>query len=132
MCRTRSSGFVSDAVAEGAAVALGCVDKDCRTCVGRAGIFSRRAQAHADVAAFRSRSVTPGRSTLTHAGDTPIRYEERRRGEVERTFAKPERAAELLDARASPHVDRQPPDGGRSGRPAPATGAAIGSDARRP
>ena len=33
---------------------------------------------------------------LTDAPDTPIRYEERRRGEVERTFAKPERAAELL------------------------------------
>jgi UDP-glucose 4-epimerase len=33
---------------------------------------------------------------LTDATDTPIRYEERRRGEVERTFARPERAAELL------------------------------------
>jgi UDP-glucose 4-epimerase len=33
---------------------------------------------------------------LTDAADTPIRYEERRRGEVERTFARPERAAELL------------------------------------
>jgi UDP-glucose 4-epimerase len=33
---------------------------------------------------------------LTDATDTPIQYEERRRGEVERTFAKPERAAELL------------------------------------
>jgi UDP-glucose 4-epimerase len=33
---------------------------------------------------------------LTAAADTPIRYEERRRGEVERTFARPERAAELL------------------------------------
>jgi UDP-glucose 4-epimerase len=33
---------------------------------------------------------------LTDAADTPIRYEERRRGEIERTFASPERAAELL------------------------------------
>jgi UDP-glucose 4-epimerase len=33
---------------------------------------------------------------LTGAPDTPIRYEEPRRGEIERTFAKPERAAELL------------------------------------
>ena len=33
---------------------------------------------------------------LTDASDTPIRYEERRRGEIERTFARPERAAELL------------------------------------
>jgi UDP-glucose 4-epimerase len=33
---------------------------------------------------------------LTDAADTPIRYEERRRGEIERTFARPERAAELL------------------------------------
>jgi UDP-glucose 4-epimerase len=33
---------------------------------------------------------------LTDAADTPIRYEERRPGEVERTFARPERAAELL------------------------------------
>jgi UDP-glucose 4-epimerase len=33
---------------------------------------------------------------LTGAEDVPIRYEERRRGEIERTFAKPERAAELL------------------------------------
>jgi UDP-glucose 4-epimerase len=33
---------------------------------------------------------------LADAPDTPIRYEERRRGEIERTFAKPERAAELL------------------------------------
>ena len=33
---------------------------------------------------------------LARAPDTPIRYEERRRGEIERTFARPERAAELL------------------------------------
>jgi UDP-glucose 4-epimerase len=33
---------------------------------------------------------------LTNAADTPIRYEHRRPGEVERTFAKPNRAAELL------------------------------------
>jgi UDP-glucose 4-epimerase len=33
---------------------------------------------------------------LTDAGDVPIVHEERRRGEIERTFAKPERAAELL------------------------------------
>lgn len=33
---------------------------------------------------------------LTDAPDMPIRHEERRRGEVERTFAKPARAAELL------------------------------------
>jgi UDP-glucose 4-epimerase len=33
---------------------------------------------------------------LTDAPDTPIRYEERRRGEIERTFATPERATELL------------------------------------
>jgi UDP-glucose 4-epimerase len=33
---------------------------------------------------------------LTDAADSPIRYEQRRRGEVERTFAKPKRAAELL------------------------------------
>jgi UDP-glucose 4-epimerase len=33
---------------------------------------------------------------LTDASDGAIRYEERRRGEVERTFAKPKRAAELL------------------------------------
>ena len=33
---------------------------------------------------------------LADAPDTPIRYEEPRRGEIERTFAKPERAAELL------------------------------------
>jgi UDP-glucose 4-epimerase len=33
---------------------------------------------------------------LTDAKGTPIRYEERRRGEIERTFAKPERAGELL------------------------------------
>ncbi len=33
---------------------------------------------------------------LTGAGDLPIVYEERRRGEIERTFARPERAAELL------------------------------------
>jgi UDP-glucose 4-epimerase len=33
---------------------------------------------------------------LADAADLPIRYEERRRGEVERTFAKPERGAELL------------------------------------
>jgi UDP-glucose 4-epimerase len=33
---------------------------------------------------------------LTGAAETPIRYEERRRGEIERTFARPERAAELL------------------------------------
>jgi UDP-glucose 4-epimerase len=33
---------------------------------------------------------------LTDAADTPIRYEDRRAGEVERTFASPERAAELL------------------------------------
>jgi UDP-glucose 4-epimerase len=33
---------------------------------------------------------------LTDAADTPIRYEERRRGEIERTFARPGRAAELL------------------------------------
>jgi UDP-glucose 4-epimerase len=33
---------------------------------------------------------------LTDARDVPVRYEERRRGEVERTFARPDRAAELL------------------------------------
>jgi UDP-glucose 4-epimerase len=33
---------------------------------------------------------------LTGAEEVPVRYEERRRGEIERTFAKPERAAELL------------------------------------
>jgi UDP-glucose 4-epimerase len=33
---------------------------------------------------------------LTGAGDLPIVYEGRRRGEIERTFARPERAAELL------------------------------------
>jgi UDP-glucose 4-epimerase len=33
---------------------------------------------------------------LTNARDTPIRYEAPRRGEVERTFAKAQRAAELL------------------------------------
>jgi UDP-glucose 4-epimerase len=33
---------------------------------------------------------------LTDATDVPVHYEERRRGEIERTFAKPERAAELL------------------------------------
>jgi UDP-glucose 4-epimerase len=33
---------------------------------------------------------------LTDAADTPIRYEDRRPGEVERTFARPERAADLL------------------------------------
>jgi UDP-glucose 4-epimerase len=33
---------------------------------------------------------------LAGAPETPIRYEERRRGEVERTFAKPGRGAELL------------------------------------
>jgi UDP-glucose 4-epimerase len=33
---------------------------------------------------------------LTGAAETAIRYEERRRGEIERTFARPERAAELL------------------------------------
>jgi UDP-glucose 4-epimerase len=33
---------------------------------------------------------------LTDATDTPIRYEERRPGEVERTFARAERAAELI------------------------------------
>jgi UDP-glucose 4-epimerase len=33
--------------------------------------------------------------------DTPIRYEERRRGEVERTFAKPEYAFDLLGFRAA-------------------------------
>jgi UDP-glucose 4-epimerase len=33
---------------------------------------------------------------LTDAADTPIRYEERRRGEIERTFARPERAAQVL------------------------------------
>ena len=33
---------------------------------------------------------------LTDAADTPIRHEERRRGEIERTFARPERAADLL------------------------------------
>lgn len=33
---------------------------------------------------------------LTDATGTPIRYEERRRGEVERTFARPDRGAELL------------------------------------
>ncbi|HEX5467577.1 MAG TPA: NAD-dependent epimerase/dehydratase family protein [Gaiellaceae bacterium] len=33
---------------------------------------------------------------LTGATDVPIRYEHRRRGEVERTFATPKRAAELL------------------------------------
>jgi UDP-glucose 4-epimerase len=36
---------------------------------------------------------------LADAPDTPIRYEERRRGEVERTFAKAERAADLLGFR---------------------------------
>jgi UDP-glucose 4-epimerase len=38
---------------------------------------------------------------LCGAPDTPIRYEERRRGEVERTFAKPEYAAELLGFRSA-------------------------------
>ena len=33
---------------------------------------------------------------LTGSADTPIRYEEPRRGEIERTFASPERAAQLL------------------------------------
>ena len=33
---------------------------------------------------------------LTDAADVPINYEERRRGEVEKTFARPDRAAELL------------------------------------
>ena len=33
---------------------------------------------------------------LVGTEDVPVRYEERRRGEIERTFAKPERAAELL------------------------------------
>jgi len=33
---------------------------------------------------------------LTGAAGVPIHYEERRRGEVERTFARPDRAAELL------------------------------------
>ena len=33
---------------------------------------------------------------LIGAGDLPIRYEERRPGEVERTFARPDRAAEVL------------------------------------
>jgi UDP-glucose 4-epimerase len=33
---------------------------------------------------------------LTDATDVPIHYEERRRGEVERTFATPDRAADLL------------------------------------
>ena len=33
---------------------------------------------------------------LTGAPNTPIRYEKPRRGEIERTFAKPERAAEVL------------------------------------
>jgi UDP-glucose 4-epimerase len=33
---------------------------------------------------------------LVGAEDTPIRYEERRRGEVERTFSTAERAAALL------------------------------------
>jgi UDP-glucose 4-epimerase len=33
---------------------------------------------------------------LTGATGVPIRYEERRRGEVERTFARPDRAVELL------------------------------------
>jgi len=33
---------------------------------------------------------------LTDAADTPIRFEEPRRGEIERTFARPERASELL------------------------------------
>jgi UDP-glucose 4-epimerase len=37
---------------------------------------------------------------LADARETPIRHEERRRGEVERTFAKPERAAALLGFRA--------------------------------
>ena len=36
---------------------------------------------------------------LADARETPIRYEERRRGEVERTFAKPEHAAALLGFR---------------------------------
>ena len=36
---------------------------------------------------------------LAGAGDTPIRYENRRRGEIERTFATAERAAELLGFR---------------------------------
>jgi nucleoside-diphosphate-sugar epimerase len=33
---------------------------------------------------------------LTDAAETPILYEERRRGEVERTFARPEKGVELL------------------------------------
>ena len=33
---------------------------------------------------------------LTGATDVPVHYEERRRGEVEKTFARPDRAAELL------------------------------------
>jgi UDP-glucose 4-epimerase len=33
---------------------------------------------------------------LTDATDVPVHYEERRRGEVEKTFARPDRAAELL------------------------------------
>ena len=38
---------------------------------------------------------------LTDATDTPILYEERRRGEIERTFATAERAADLLGFEAS-------------------------------
>jgi UDP-glucose 4-epimerase len=43
---------------------------------------------------------------LTDATDTSIQYEEPRRGEVERTFAKPERAAELLGFTASHSLRR--------------------------
>jgi UDP-glucose 4-epimerase len=42
---------------------------------------------------------------LVDAPDVPIRYEERRRGEVERTFARPDRAAELLGFTASHTLD---------------------------
>src|SRR5215211_7794203 len=67
----------------------------CRGCV-RLFRCSRREVVH--LASGRETSISELAElilSLTDA-DVPIRYEDRRPGEVERTFARPERAAELL------------------------------------